>query len=114
MLEQPALLVEAAGVAGERAVGADDAVAGDDDGDAVLAVRGADGAIGADASDGARDVAIGDALVLIPCGRLGLEASASGDSGTNEANTSPSSLAPSSIGPSGDRMRTVARSVWAM
>src|SRR6476660_36924 len=38
VLQQRALGVEAAGVAGERAVGADDAVAGDDDRDLVAPV----------------------------------------------------------------------------
>src|SRR4051812_39643725 len=43
VLQEPALAREAAGVAGERAVGADDAVAGDDDADRVQVIGEADG-----------------------------------------------------------------------
>ena len=46
VVEQPFLPPEAAAVAAERAVGADDAVAGNDNGKHVRAVRSADGASG--------------------------------------------------------------------
>src|SRR5579883_86182 len=56
--EQPALSVQAGGVAGEGAVGAHDAVTRDDDGDRVGAGGGADGADGGRAPDAPRDLAV--------------------------------------------------------
>jgi signal transduction histidine kinase len=58
--EEPALGLDAAGVAGERARRADHAVAGHDDRDRVAGVRGPDGAGGATAQrEVRRDVAVG-------------------------------------------------------
>ena len=71
-LEQRALRREAAGVAGQRAVGADHPVAGDDDRQRVAAGRGADGAgpVGAPQRPGDRPVAlrlaVGDRGDLLP------------------------------------------------
>src|SRR3954447_19517216 len=62
VFEQCALGVEPAGVARQRAVGADHAVAGDDDRDLVAAVGPADGA--GDAAELARDVAVGARLAV--------------------------------------------------
>src|SRR5437763_13215933 len=56
--EQPALGLDAAAEAGERAVAADDAVARHDDGDGIGSVRGADGAHGVGMPDVARDGAV--------------------------------------------------------
>ena len=50
---------EAAGEAGEGAVGADDAVAGVDDGDWVGGAGGADGAGGVGAEEGLGELAVG-------------------------------------------------------
>src|SRR3954447_7579384 len=58
--EQEPLAVQAAAVARELAVGADDAVAGDDDRDGVAAVRGADGAWCVGRAHTPGDFAIGD------------------------------------------------------
>ena len=69
MLEQRALGVEAAGVARERAVGADHAVAGDDDRDLVAAVGAADRA--GDAADLARELAVGARLAVRDLAQLG-------------------------------------------
>ncbi len=49
--EEPAFAFDAATVSGEGSVGADDAVAGNDDGDGVCSVSGADGADGSGAAD---------------------------------------------------------------
>jgi hypothetical protein len=46
MVQQPALPIKPTAVAGQAAVAADDAVAGQDEGDGVCAVRGAHGAHG--------------------------------------------------------------------
>src|SRR6478735_1630664 len=62
VLEQRALGVKAAGVARQRAVGADHAVAGDDDRDLVAAVGAADRA--GDAADLAREFAVGARLAV--------------------------------------------------
>lgn len=58
--EEPALAVDAAAVAGEGAVGADDAMAGDDDADRIRAIREADGADGFGAADALGELAVGD------------------------------------------------------
>src|SRR5579864_6270062 len=62
MREQPALPREPAAIAGQGAVGADDAVAGDDDADRVRAVRQAHGAHRAGTTDLPRERAIGERL----------------------------------------------------
>src|SRR3954471_16304672 len=62
VVEQPALDVQAAGVARELAGRADDAVAGDDDRERVHGVRAADRA--GDAAELARDLAVGDRLAV--------------------------------------------------
>ena len=49
--EQPLFAMEAAAVAGERAVGADDAMAGHDDADGIGTIRETDGADGAGTAD---------------------------------------------------------------
>ena len=64
MIEQPLLPPPAAAVAAERTVGPDDAVAGNDDGDLVLAVDAADGADGAGRSDAARHVGVRPRLAV--------------------------------------------------
>ena len=46
MGQQPALALDAAAIAGERAIGADDAMAGDDDADGIVAIGMADGTHG--------------------------------------------------------------------
>ena len=58
VVEEPLLAFEAAGVAGEGAVGADDAVAGDEDGDGIGGVGPGDGPQGRGAADGAGDVGV--------------------------------------------------------
>src|SRR5207247_9870384 len=58
VLEEPALPVQTAAESCELAPGADDAVAGHDDGNGVLAVGGADGAGQADVAEAARDLAV--------------------------------------------------------
>src|SRR2546430_835013 len=58
VLEQPALAVQATAEAGQLAARPDHTVAGDDDGDRVLAVGGADGAGGARAAETARQLAV--------------------------------------------------------
>src|ERR1700681_3591274 len=58
-VEQEALEWKPAAVAGERAVGADDAMARDDDGDRIAPVGAADGAAGRGASDGRGDLEVG-------------------------------------------------------
>src|ERR1700686_4050352 len=60
MLEQPALALDAAAIAGQRAVGTDDAVAGYDDADRVGAVGEADGPHRPRPADTPRELAIGD------------------------------------------------------
>src|SRR3954470_9490432 len=62
VVEQLALHIQAAGVAGELAGRADDAVAGDDDGDRVHGVRVADRA--GDAAELTRELAVGDGLAV--------------------------------------------------
>src|SRR4051812_23008664 len=62
VVEQRPLGVQAAGVAGERAVGADDAMARDDDRDPVAAVGAADGP--RDAAQLPGDLAVGGRLAL--------------------------------------------------
>jgi len=72
VVEQPALAGQAAAVAGERAVGADHAVAGDDDADRVAAVGQAHGAGGCGTAEllGERAVrrggAVGNCLQRLP------------------------------------------------
>src|SRR5579863_3186055 len=63
-VEQETLELEAAAVAGERAVGADDAVAGDDHGDRVAPVGAADGAACRGASDRLGDLGVGPGLAV--------------------------------------------------
>src|SRR4051794_11674503 len=63
-IEQGALAFQAASVAGERPVGADDAVAGDDDGDRVAAIGGADRARGPGALDALGELAVADRLAV--------------------------------------------------
>ena len=58
--EQPLFAMEAAAVAGERAVGADDAMAGHDDADRVRSVGKADGADGAGTADALGKLAVAD------------------------------------------------------
>src|SRR5205823_7029773 len=67
--QQRALDQQPAAEAGERAVGADDAVAGNDDRQRVRAVRETHGACPADVAEAARQFAIGDGLTI----RDGLE-----------------------------------------
>src|SRR4051794_34400190 len=62
VVEQLALHIQAAGVAGELAGRADDAMAGDDDGDRVHGVRVADRA--GDAAQLTRELAVGDGLAV--------------------------------------------------
>src|SRR3954470_12676016 len=64
VVEQPALHIQAAGVAGELAGRADDAVAGDDDADRVQDVGAADRAGEAGVAELARDLAVGDGLAV--------------------------------------------------
>src|SRR5205823_3143953 len=59
MSQQPALALDAAAIAGQRAVAADDAVAGDDDADGIVAIGMADGAHGRLAPDALGERAIG-------------------------------------------------------
>src|SRR5947209_822584 len=63
-VEQPALAVDAAAVPGQLAVAADDAVAGNDDGDRVLAVGQPDGAAGFGVADPLGQLAVGDGLAV--------------------------------------------------
>src|SRR3989442_1027819 len=58
VLKQPALAVQAAAEASQLAARPDHTVAGDDDGDGVLAVGGADGAGGARAVEAARQLTV--------------------------------------------------------
>src|SRR5262245_24431876 len=58
--EQPSLALDAAAVAGERAVGADDAVAGHNDADGIVAIGMAGGAYRRLAADPASEVGIAD------------------------------------------------------
>src|SRR5215472_5192950 len=58
MLEQPALAREAAAISRERAVGADDAMARDDDADGIAAIGAADGANGAGTAEARSERAI--------------------------------------------------------
>lgn len=60
MVEKPAFAFDAATVAGEGTVGADDAVAGQDDGDGIGSVGGADGANRGGMADLLGEFAIGD------------------------------------------------------
>ena len=70
--EEPLLAVHSAAVAGEGTVGADDAMAGNDDGDGVAAVCAADGAAGGGIADAAgllgiaAGLAEGDGLEVFP------------------------------------------------
>src|SRR6185295_6962681 len=79
-LEQAALHLEAARVAGERAVRADHPMAGDDDADRVVVIGEADRARGRGARQAARDLAVGaggaerDPQELAPDGTLELRA----------------------------------------
>src|SRR4051794_443754 len=57
VVEEPLFVRQAAGVAGQGAVAADDAVAGDDDGDRVGSVGGADRATGGGAADAVGELA---------------------------------------------------------
>lgn len=59
VFEEPGFAVEAAAVAGEFSRGADDAVAGDDDGEKVVSVGAADGARGCGGGDGGGLLAVG-------------------------------------------------------
>lgn len=58
-VQQAALAVEAPAVASQPSITADDAVAGDDDGDAIGGAGAGDGAHGAGTTDGLRDFGIG-------------------------------------------------------
>ena len=58
------LNLQPAGIAGERAVRTDDAVAGDDDRDRVAVVGHADGTAGARIADGGGELAIGARLAI--------------------------------------------------
>src|SRR5207247_2645158 len=60
--EQPALALDSAAVAGKRPVGADHAVARDDDTDGVRAVGGAHGAHGGGCADAPRERLVRDRL----------------------------------------------------
>src|SRR4051812_33948328 len=62
MLEQPALALESARVAGQTSVGADDAVTRDDDRDRVAAHRRADGADGLRGAYATGQLGIADGL----------------------------------------------------
>jgi len=62
--QQRALDQQPAAEAGERAVGADDAVAGNDDRQRVRAVREAHGACASGVAEAARQLAIGDGLTI--------------------------------------------------
>src|SRR5688500_18605188 len=62
VLEQPALARQAAAVTAELAVRVDDAMARNDDRELVRTVRGADGAHGSRAADGARELRIAPRL----------------------------------------------------
>lgn len=72
LLEQGALAFEAPAVAGQVAVLADDAMAGNDDGDRIRRAGASDGANGSGLADGARDLgvrarsAVRDAAKLVP------------------------------------------------
>ena len=59
MPQQPAFAPDSAAVTAECAVGSHDAVAGDDDGDAVVAVRASDGALRPRMTDLIRELRIG-------------------------------------------------------
>ena len=75
MPQQPLLAPEAAAVAGElwAAAAADDAVAGDDDGDRIAAVGGADGAHGLEVASGGWDAAQVEDVVRLGGGMAGVE-----------------------------------------
>src|SRR5262245_9394602 len=60
MIEQPALAIEPAAVAGQRAVGADHAMAGNDNGNRISPIGGADRPAGLGLPDAARQVGIAD------------------------------------------------------
>ena len=59
MVEEPAFAFDAAAVAGERAICSDDAVAGEDDGDGIGSIGGADGADGGWMADPFGELAVG-------------------------------------------------------
>src|SRR5438309_1962318 len=63
-LEQPALRVEAPGVAAERPIARDDPVAGDHDRDRVVPDRAGGGPVGAIVADVVRDLRVGDQLAV--------------------------------------------------